>query len=78
MAFCEAVGVGNEPQRSDREITDTSVEPAVQFKVIIWGGAEKARIWGPRDLEMNPGTALTLSAALGRHVDLSGLFICLL
>ena len=42
MAFCEAVGVGNEP------ITETSVEPAMRFKEIIQGGAEKAR-FGARE-----------------------------
>ena len=78
MAFCEAVGVGNEPQRSDREITETSVEPAVRFKEIIWGGAEKARFGARGTWIRIMAPALTLSAALGRDVDLSGLFICLL
>lgn len=32
IAFCEAAGVGSEPQKSDREIAEMSIEPAVKFK----------------------------------------------
>ena len=32
LAFCEATGVGDEPQKSDRKFAETSLELAVQFK----------------------------------------------
>lgn len=44
IAFCDASGVGSEPQRSNREIAEMSMEPTVKFKEGTWSGSVESWI----------------------------------